>query len=42
MMLPIESNIMHLSMDELQKGDYTVKILIDGAQEVITTEVTKK
>ena len=42
MMLPIESEIMHLSMDELQKGDYTVKILLDGAQEVITTDVTKK
>lgn len=42
MMLPIESEIMHLSMEELQKGDYKVNILIDGAKEVISTEVTKK
>ena len=40
--LPIETSIMHLSMEELAVGDYTVNILLEGANEIVSTNVTKK
>ncbi len=42
MFLPIGSDVMHLSMDELNKGDYTINIMLEGTDEIIKTDVSKK
>lgn len=42
LVLPIDASTMHLSLNELDSGVYKVNILIDGAKEVISTQLTKK
>lgn len=42
MMLPIESQIMHLSTDQLEVGTYNVNVLIKGVENPINTHITKK
>lgn len=42
MFLPIGAEVMHLSMDELSSGDYTINIILEGADKVVKTNVSKK
>ncbi len=42
MFLPIGSDVMHLAMDELSQGTYTVNIVLEGAGEIVKTSVVKK
>ncbi len=42
MFLPIGSDVMHLSMDELSSGDYTINIMLEGADKIVKTNVSKK
>ncbi len=42
MFLPVAGDIMHLSVEELIKGDYKVNIILDGVSDIIETSIVKK
>lgn len=42
MMLPIESQLTYVSIEEFESGDYTLNILIQGVDEVVSTKINKR
>jgi len=40
--IPVKSNLLHISLENFQDGDYSVNIMFEGEEDYLSTDLTKK